>query len=86
MDSRTTARHSTVYKWLECLSLELCLMAEDSYPDYDYESTYANNVQCVFSRRIDSLSISDSVLIVTRIPLQHFKKIIPREIHNVKSS
>ncbi|KAL0911129.1 hypothetical protein M5K25_019245 [Dendrobium thyrsiflorum] len=51
--------------------------AEDSDPDYDYESTYANNVQCVLSRRIDSLSVSDSVLVVTRIPLQHFKEVIP---------
>ncbi|KAL0927954.1 hypothetical protein M5K25_002182 [Dendrobium thyrsiflorum] len=58
--------------------------AEDSDPDYDYESTYANNVQCVLSRRIDSLSVSDSVLVVTRIPLQHFKEVIPREVHNVE--
>ncbi|KAL0922852.1 hypothetical protein M5K25_006879 [Dendrobium thyrsiflorum] len=58
--------------------------AEDPDSDYDYESTYANNVQCVFSRRIDSLSVSDSVLIVTRIPLQHFKEVIPREAHNVE--
>ncbi|KAL0910743.1 hypothetical protein M5K25_018827 [Dendrobium thyrsiflorum] len=28
---------------------------EDSDPDYDYDSTYVNNVQCVFSRRIDSM-------------------------------
>ncbi|KAL0908894.1 hypothetical protein M5K25_023406 [Dendrobium thyrsiflorum] len=58
--------------------------AEDSDPDYDYESTYANNVQCVLSRRIDSLSVSDSVLVVTRIPLQHFKEVIQREVHNVE--
>ncbi|KAL0925280.1 hypothetical protein M5K25_003601 [Dendrobium thyrsiflorum] len=58
--------------------------AEDSDPEYDYESTYANNVQCVPSRRIDSLSVSDSVLVVTRIPLQHFKEVIPREAHNVE--
>ncbi|KAL0914372.1 hypothetical protein M5K25_014716 [Dendrobium thyrsiflorum] len=58
--------------------------AEDSDPDYDYESTYANNVQGIFSRRIDSLSVSDSVLVVTRIPLQHFKEVIPREAHNVE--
>ncbi|KAL0918678.1 hypothetical protein M5K25_010701 [Dendrobium thyrsiflorum] len=58
--------------------------AEDSDPDYDYESTYANNVHGIFSRRIDSLSVSDSVLVVTRIPLQHFKEVIPREVHNVE--
>ncbi|KAL0906669.1 hypothetical protein M5K25_025182 [Dendrobium thyrsiflorum] len=58
--------------------------AEDSDPDYDYESTYANSVQGIFSRRIDSLSVSDSVLVVTRIPLQHFKEVIPREAHNVE--
>ncbi|KAL0918539.1 hypothetical protein M5K25_010553 [Dendrobium thyrsiflorum] len=58
--------------------------AEDSDPDYDYESTYANSVQGIFSRRIDSLSVSDSVLVVTRIPLQHFKEVIPREVHNVE--
>ncbi|KAL0922622.1 hypothetical protein M5K25_006622 [Dendrobium thyrsiflorum] len=57
---------------------------EDSDPDYDYESTYANNVHGIFSRRIDSLSVSDSVLVVTRIPLQHFKEVIPREAHNVE--
>ncbi|KAL0926250.1 hypothetical protein M5K25_002464 [Dendrobium thyrsiflorum] len=39
---------------------------------------------CVFSRRIDSLSVSDSVLIVTRVPLQYFKEIIPREVHKVE--
>ncbi|KAL0910853.1 hypothetical protein M5K25_018949 [Dendrobium thyrsiflorum] len=50
---------------------------EYSDSDYDYESTYASTVQCVFSRRIDSLSISDSVFVVTRIPMQHFKKITP---------
>ncbi|KAL0912819.1 hypothetical protein M5K25_016228 [Dendrobium thyrsiflorum] len=58
--------------------------AEDSDPDYDYESTYANNVHGIFSRRIDSLSVSDSILVVTRIPLQHFKEVIPREVHNVE--
>ncbi|KAL0908727.1 hypothetical protein M5K25_023234 [Dendrobium thyrsiflorum] len=58
--------------------------AEDSDPDYDYESTYANSVQGTFSRRIDSLSVSDSVLVVTRIPLQQFKEVIPREVHNVE--
>ncbi|KAL0906533.1 hypothetical protein M5K25_025034 [Dendrobium thyrsiflorum] len=58
--------------------------AEDSDPDYDYESTYANSVQGIFSRRIDSLSVSDSVLVVTRIPLHHFKEVIPREVHNVE--
>ncbi|KAL0924072.1 hypothetical protein M5K25_004877 [Dendrobium thyrsiflorum] len=58
--------------------------AEDSDPDYDYESTYANSVQGIFSRRIDSLSVSDSVLVVTRIPLRHFKEVIPREVHNVE--
>ncbi|KAL0904660.1 hypothetical protein M5K25_026789 [Dendrobium thyrsiflorum] len=58
--------------------------AEDSDPDYDYESTYANSVQGIFSRRIDSLSVSDSILVVTRISLQHFKEVIPREVHNVE--
>ncbi|KAL0923388.1 hypothetical protein M5K25_007442 [Dendrobium thyrsiflorum] len=58
--------------------------AEDSDPDYDYESTYANSVQGIFSRRIDSLSVSDSILVVTRIPLQYFKEVIPREVHNVE--
>ncbi|KAL0928602.1 hypothetical protein M5K25_000504 [Dendrobium thyrsiflorum] len=57
---------------------------EDSDSDYDYESTYANNVQCVFSRRIYSLSVSDNILVVTCIPLQHFKEIFPREVHNVE--
>ncbi|KAL0904741.1 hypothetical protein M5K25_026885 [Dendrobium thyrsiflorum] len=52
---------------------------EYSDSDYDFESTYASTVQCVFSRRICSLSISDSVFVVTRIPLQHFKEITPRE-------
>ncbi|KAL0914111.1 hypothetical protein M5K25_017615 [Dendrobium thyrsiflorum] len=52
---------------------------EYSDSDYDYESTYASTVQCVFSRRIGSLSISDSVFVVTRIPMQHFKEITPRE-------
>ncbi|KAL0907190.1 hypothetical protein M5K25_025739 [Dendrobium thyrsiflorum] len=57
---------------------------EYSDSDYDYESTYASTVQCVFSRRIDSLSISDSVFVVTRIPMQHFKEITPREVYNVE--
>ncbi|KAL0926696.1 hypothetical protein M5K25_002940 [Dendrobium thyrsiflorum] len=52
--------------------------------DYDYESIFVNTVQCVFSRRIDSLSVSDSVLVVTRVPLQYFKEIIPREVHKVE--
>ncbi|KAL0915414.1 hypothetical protein M5K25_015826 [Dendrobium thyrsiflorum] len=52
--------------------------------DYDYESTYASTVQCVFSRSIGSLSISDSVFVVTRIPMQHFKEITPREVCNVE--
>ncbi|PKU67560.1 hypothetical protein MA16_Dca024887 [Dendrobium catenatum] len=38
----------------------------------------------VFSRRINILSISDSVLVVTRIPLQHFKEIIPGEMHKIE--
>ncbi|KAL0921135.1 hypothetical protein M5K25_008178 [Dendrobium thyrsiflorum] len=50
--------------------------------DYDYESM--NTVQCVFSRRIDSLSVSNSVLVVTRVPMQYFKEIIPREVHKVE--
>ncbi|KAL0915746.1 hypothetical protein M5K25_013199 [Dendrobium thyrsiflorum] len=58
--------------------------AEDLDPDYDYETTYANSVQGIFSRRIDSLSVSDSVLVVTRIPLEHFKEVIPREVYNVE--
>ncbi|KAL0906307.1 hypothetical protein M5K25_024790 [Dendrobium thyrsiflorum] len=57
---------------------------EYSNSDYDYASIYTNIVLCVFSRRIDSLTISDSVLIVTRIPLQYFKEIIPREVHKIK--
>ncbi|KAI0492320.1 hypothetical protein KFK09_026591 [Dendrobium nobile] len=57
---------------------------EFSNDDYDYDSIYMNTVQNVFSRRIDSLSISDSVLVVTRVPLQHFKEIIPREVHKVE--
>ncbi|KAL0906151.1 hypothetical protein M5K25_024620 [Dendrobium thyrsiflorum] len=52
--------------------------------DYDYESIFMNTVQCVFSRRIDSLSVSDSVHVVTRVPLQYFKEIIPREVHKVE--
>ncbi|KAL0920793.1 hypothetical protein M5K25_009962 [Dendrobium thyrsiflorum] len=52
--------------------------------DYDYESTYTNTVQCVFSSRIYNLSISDSVFVVTRIPLQHFIEIAPREVHSVE--
>ncbi|KAL0912291.1 hypothetical protein M5K25_018254 [Dendrobium thyrsiflorum] len=57
---------------------------EYSDSDYDYESTYASTVQCVFSRRIGSLSISDNVFVVTRIPMQHFKEITPREVYNVE--
>ncbi|KAL0907670.1 hypothetical protein M5K25_022093 [Dendrobium thyrsiflorum] len=57
---------------------------EYSDSDYDYESTYASTVQCVFSRRIGSLSISDSAFVVTRIPMQHFKEITPREVYNVE--
>ncbi|KAL0924505.1 hypothetical protein M5K25_005338 [Dendrobium thyrsiflorum] len=57
---------------------------ECSDSDYDYESTYASTVQCVFSRRIGNLSISDSVFVVTRIPMQHFKEITPREVYNVE--
>ncbi|KAL0912214.1 hypothetical protein M5K25_018175 [Dendrobium thyrsiflorum] len=57
---------------------------ECSDSDYDYESTYASTVQCVFSRSIGSLSISDSVFVVTRIPMQHFKEIAPREVYNVE--
>ncbi|KAL0912774.1 hypothetical protein M5K25_016177 [Dendrobium thyrsiflorum] len=57
---------------------------EYSDSDYDYESTYASTVQCVFSRRIGSLSISDSVFVATRIPMQHFKEITPREVYNVE--
>ncbi|KAL0919280.1 hypothetical protein M5K25_011365 [Dendrobium thyrsiflorum] len=52
--------------------------------DYDYESIFMNTVQCAFSRRIDSLSVSDSVLVVTRVPLRYFKEIIPREVHKVE--
>ncbi|KAL0907590.1 hypothetical protein M5K25_022008 [Dendrobium thyrsiflorum] len=58
---------------------------EYSDSDYDYESTYASTVQCVFSRRIGSLSISDSVFVVTRIPMQHFKEITPREVTGMQS-
>ncbi|KAL0907557.1 hypothetical protein M5K25_021973 [Dendrobium thyrsiflorum] len=57
---------------------------EYSDSDYDYESTYASTVQCVFSSRIGNLSISDSVFVVTRIPMQHFKEITPREVYNVE--
>ncbi|PKU62507.1 hypothetical protein MA16_Dca028029 [Dendrobium catenatum] len=57
---------------------------EFSNDDYDYDSIYMNTVQNVFSRRIDSLSISDSVLVVTRVPLQHFKELISREVHKVE--
>ncbi|KAL0907790.1 hypothetical protein M5K25_022227 [Dendrobium thyrsiflorum] len=57
---------------------------EYSDSDYDYESTYASTVQCVFSRRIGNLSISDNVFVVTRIPMQHFKEITPREVYNVE--
>ncbi|KAL0925423.1 hypothetical protein M5K25_003750 [Dendrobium thyrsiflorum] len=52
--------------------------------DYDYESIFTNMVQCVFSRRMDSLSILDSVLVVTLVPLQYFKEIIPQEVHKVE--
>ncbi|KAL0921246.1 hypothetical protein M5K25_008303 [Dendrobium thyrsiflorum] len=57
---------------------------EYSNDDYDYDSIYTNTVHGVFSRRIDNLSISDSVLVVTRIPLQCFREIIPRKVHNVE--
>ncbi|KAL0911011.1 hypothetical protein M5K25_019110 [Dendrobium thyrsiflorum] len=57
---------------------------EYSDSDYDYESTYASTVQCVFSSRIGNLSISDNVFVVTRIPMQHFKEITPREVYNVE--
>ncbi|KAL0913885.1 hypothetical protein M5K25_017377 [Dendrobium thyrsiflorum] len=57
---------------------------EYSNDDYDYDSIYTNTVHGVFSRRIDNLSISDSVLVVTRIPLQCFKEIIPRNVHDVE--
>ncbi|KAL0913308.1 hypothetical protein M5K25_016759 [Dendrobium thyrsiflorum] len=57
---------------------------EYSNDDYDYDSIYTNTVHGVFSRRIDNLSISDSVLVVTRIPLQYFKEIIPRKVHDVE--
>ncbi|KAL0909852.1 hypothetical protein M5K25_020758 [Dendrobium thyrsiflorum] len=57
---------------------------EYSNGDYDYDSIYTNTVHGVFSRRIDNLSISDSVLVVTRIPLQCFREIIPRKVHNVE--
>ncbi|KAL0922730.1 hypothetical protein M5K25_006742 [Dendrobium thyrsiflorum] len=52
--------------------------------DYDYDSIYTNTVHGVFSRRIDNLSISDSVLVVTRIPLQCFREIVPRKVHDVE--
>ncbi|KAL0923583.1 hypothetical protein M5K25_007644 [Dendrobium thyrsiflorum] len=57
---------------------------EYSDSDYDYESTYASTVQCVFSSRIGNLSISDNVFVVTRIPMQHFKEITPREVYSVE--
>ncbi|KAL0907644.1 hypothetical protein M5K25_022064 [Dendrobium thyrsiflorum] len=57
---------------------------EYSNDDYDYDSIYTNTVHGVFSRRIDNLSISDSVLVVTRIPLQCFREIIPRRVHDVE--
>ncbi|KAL0903999.1 hypothetical protein M5K25_026067 [Dendrobium thyrsiflorum] len=57
---------------------------EYSNDDYDYDSIYTNTVHDIFSRRIDNLSISDSVLVVTRIPLQCFREIIPRKVHNVE--
>ncbi|KAL0915759.1 hypothetical protein M5K25_013212 [Dendrobium thyrsiflorum] len=55
-----------------------------AHDDYDYDSIYTNTVHDVFFRRIDNLSISDSVLVVTRIPLQCFKEIIPRRVHDVE--
>ncbi|KAL0907761.1 hypothetical protein M5K25_022196 [Dendrobium thyrsiflorum] len=57
---------------------------EYSNDDYDYDSIYTNTVHSVFSRRIDNLSISDNVLVITRIPLQCFREIIPRKVHNVE--
>ncbi|KAL0917853.1 hypothetical protein M5K25_012954 [Dendrobium thyrsiflorum] len=57
---------------------------EYSNDDYDYDSIYTNTVHGVVSRRIDNLSISDSVLVVTRIPLQCFREIIPRNVHDVE--
>ncbi|KAL0918906.1 hypothetical protein M5K25_010953 [Dendrobium thyrsiflorum] len=57
---------------------------EYAHDDYDYDSIYTNTVHDVFSRRICNLSISDSVLVVTRIPLQCFREIIPRKVHDVE--
>ncbi|KAL0925148.1 hypothetical protein M5K25_003458 [Dendrobium thyrsiflorum] len=57
---------------------------EYSNDDYDYDSIYTNTVHDIFSRRINNLSISDSVLVVTRIPLQCFREIIPRKVHDVE--
>ncbi|KAL0918791.1 hypothetical protein M5K25_010826 [Dendrobium thyrsiflorum] len=58
--------------------------AKNSDSDYDHESTYASKVRCVFSRRIGSLSISKSILMVPHLPPQHFKEATPRELHNAK--
>ncbi|KAL0922846.1 hypothetical protein M5K25_006873 [Dendrobium thyrsiflorum] len=46
--------------------------------------TPAKSRGCVFSRIINSLSVSDSVLVVTPVPLQYFKEIIPREVYKVE--
>ncbi|XP_028547560.1 uncharacterized protein LOC114578513, partial [Dendrobium catenatum] len=58
--------------------------AEYSDSDFDCESTYTSNVKCVFSRRMGNLSISDSVFVVTRVPIQHFKEITPRKVHHIE--
>ncbi|KAL0919169.1 hypothetical protein M5K25_011245 [Dendrobium thyrsiflorum] len=58
--------------------------AENSDFDYDYKSTYARKVQYVFSRRIGSLLISNSIFVVARLPPKHFKEANPREVHNVE--
>ncbi|KAL0912383.1 hypothetical protein M5K25_018350 [Dendrobium thyrsiflorum] len=57
---------------------------EYSNDDYDYDSIYTNTVHDVFSRRIDNLSISNSVVVVTRIPLQCFREIVPRKVRDVE--
>ncbi|KAL0922657.1 hypothetical protein M5K25_006659 [Dendrobium thyrsiflorum] len=57
---------------------------EYAHDDYDYDSIYTNTIHDVFPRRIGSLSISDSVLVVKRIPLQCFREIIPRKVHDVE--
>ncbi|KAL0925427.1 hypothetical protein M5K25_003755 [Dendrobium thyrsiflorum] len=57
---------------------------EYAHDDYNYDSIYTNTVHDVFSRRISNLSISDIVLVVTRIPLQCFREIIPRKVHDVE--